>query len=132
MAALNKFNGLGYAIAKGIYDLRTADFAFYGCTTEPDREWTTLSDFVTVWSGLVAGLGHGTLTRTNGVAKLVIPNITITSDGTTQNFQYGIIAFAVGDHDLIGWIDYGELIDMTAGKTLRIKTDQTKGILTIS
>lgn len=136
MAAFNKYDGLGEALAEKLHNLGSDTLKAVLSNTAPDATDTNLASMSEISAGNGYTAGGDTLTvssssQTGGLYKLVLADLVITaSGGSIGPFRYVIIHNSTANLGL-GWYDYGSSITLADTQTLTIDFNASDGFLQI-
>lgn len=136
MATFNKVNSFVEALAEKVHNLGSDTLKIALTNTTPDDSWTKLADLTEI---SYVYLSDRTITvttsaQTSGTYKLIISDITLTSNGgSTGAFRYiYIYNDTATNKELIGYFDYGSTLTLTTGSSMTLDSDQVAGIINIS
>jgi len=133
----NFVNDFSEKIADGTHDLDTHTFKVALTNTAPDAADAVIADITQIanGNGYTTGgtaLTSVTWTESSGTATFASDDVVFTaSGGAIATFRYAVLYndTATGD-PLIGWLDYGEGLDLAEGETLTIS--ESGGWFTVS
>lgn len=137
MADLVRFNSLAEALAEGVHDLEADTLKVMLTNVAPSLSFQHKSDITEISSTGGYTAKHTTLVTSSSVSDvytLKLSSVTfLASGGTIGPFRYAVLYnSSVSNRELIGYIDYGSSISLTAGASLVLTFDATNGVLQIS
>jgi hypothetical protein len=119
MPAINKFNAWVENMVEAV-NMGSDQFTVALTNTAPVATNSVLSDITEISYTNCSSRNFTTSSssQSGGVYSLVLTDLTLTaSGGSVGPFRYAVIYTGTS---LVGWIDYGSSITMTAGQTLGI------------
>ena len=133
----NFVNDFSEKIADGTHDLDTHTFKVALSNVAPDAADAVIADITQIagGNGYTTGgtaLTTVTWTESSGTATFASDDVVFeASGGAIATFRYAVLYndTATGD-PLIGWLDYGEALDLADGETLTIS--ESGGWFTVS
>lgn len=138
MPAFTKFNCFTQDVGRKIHNLNSDTLKVMLTNTAPSLTNTVKSDIteISAGNGYTAGghtIGASSFVQSSGVAKLGGSSVTITaSGGSFGPFRYAVVYNDTAASDnLIGYIDHGSSISITAPDSYTFGIDATNGLLTI-
>lgn len=137
MATFNKVNSYVSDIHHKVHNLASDQLAVALTDTAPTA---TLTNYAGLTSPLASTNLSGTnpfyitttsSTQTAGAYKLLLANLTLTATGAFGPFRYvAIYNTTAASQQLLGWIDVGTEISLSASQSYTIQFDQTAGAIT--
>jgi hypothetical protein len=138
LAAFNKFDIFVQDLALKKHNLNADTLKVMLSLVAPTATNAVKGDIteIAAGNGYTAGGNVATFTsgaQTSGVYKLVLQPVVFTaSGGSFAAFQYATIynATAAG-LNLIGWYNYGAVVNLTNGNSFTVQLDTTNGVFTL-
>ena len=131
----NKVNSLSENLAEKLIDLSSNALTVALTNTAHTSTWDELADLTQI---SYTNLSSRVLTvtssaQTSGTYKLVLQDLVLTASGSVGPFRYIYIYDdnSTGDK-LIGYIDWGSSITMSAGQILTLDFDASNGAITLA
>lgn len=133
--AFTKLQNFVADIANGVYILNADQLAVALTDVAPTATNRLLSDLTQISYTNLSSRNITTTSsvETSGTYNLKLNSLTLTANGTVDQFQYIVIYDTIPSGGrLIGWFDYGSEVKMLSGDTLPITFDGTNGLLSIA
>lgn len=138
MDAFNKFNNFVQNVANGQINLGSDPLKFMLTNTAPSATNNVYSDISEIAAGngyTTGGLSIATTSssQTGGLYALLLAasSSVLNATGPIPPFRYVVLYDTVGSKCLIGWFDYGSVINLTTGDPFNVAPNQSPGILTL-
>jgi hypothetical protein len=137
MATYNKFQSFVEELANGNHNL-ASDQLVVALTAEENAPVATNTILGNLIEIDYANCSSRNITivsssRTNGIYKLVLQDLTLIASGAVGPFRYVVIYNDDSPADkLINWYDYGSEITLASGETFKVDFDDSAGVLQIA
>lgn len=139
MATLTKFYVFVEDLAEKVHNLGSDTLRFMLSNTAPSLSNTQRTDIteIAAGNGYVANGQSVTVTssaQSSGLYTLIASDVSWTATPSAMAaFRYAVLYNDTSTNDkLIGYIDFGYSITLSAGQTFTIDLDQTSGLLYMS
>jgi hypothetical protein len=139
MATLTKFYVFVEDLAEKVHNLGSDTLRFMLANTAPSLSNTQRTDIteIAAGNGYVANGQSVTVTssaQSSGLYTLIASDVSWTATPSAMAaFRYAVLYNDTSTNDkLIGYIDFGYSITLSAGQTFTIDLDQTSGLLYMS
>lgn len=139
MATLTKFYCFCEDLAEKVHNLGSDTLRFMLANTAPSLSNTQRTDIteIAAGNGYVANGQSVTVTssaQSSGLYTLIASDVSWTATPSAMAaFRYAVLYNDTSTNDkLIGYIDFGYSITLSAGQTFTIDLDQTSGLLYMS
>lgn len=139
MATLTKFYCFVEDLAEKVHNLGSDTLRFMLTNTAPSLSNTQRTDIteIAAGNGYVANGQSVTVTssaQSSGLYTLIASDVSWTATPSAMAaFRYAVLYNDTSTNDkLIGYIDFGYSITLSAGQTFTIDLDQTSGLLYMS
>ena len=135
MATFTKVDSFVEKLAEKVFNLGSDTLTVALTNTPHTASWSQLSDLTQI---SYANLSSRVITttssaQTSGVYKLVLADLAMTTSGSVGPFQYVYVYDDTATNDeLIGYLDYGTPLTLSAGLTFTVDFDASAGIITIT
>jgi len=135
MATFIKVDSFVEKLAEKVFNLGSDTLTVALTNTPHTASWSQLSDLTQI---SYANLSSRVITttssaQTSGVYKLVLADLAMTTSGSVGPFQYVYVYDDTATNDeLIGYLDYGTPLTLSAGLTFTVDFDASAGIITIT
>lgn len=131
-----KFECFSADLANGVHNLGGDTLKLALTNTAPIATNTNISNITQISAGGGYSTGGFTLvltssTQSSGLYKLVIADYTFTATGSVGAWQYPVLYNSSASGALIGYYNYGSVLNMTNGETFLFDFDGTNGLLSI-
>jgi len=138
-ATFTKVYSLTEAIAKKVHNLGsdTLKVALCAAANAPTTATTQYSGLTVASLTNLSGATPANVTitscvQTTGVLKLILADLTLTATGSVGPFRYVVLYNDTATNkEVIGWMDYGADVTMSASETFLIDFDGANGVFTI-
>ena len=139
MATLTKFYCFVEDLAEKVHNLGSDTLRFMLTNTAPSLSNTQRTDIteIAAGNGYVTNGQSATVTfsaQSSGLYTLIASDVSWTATPSAMAaFRYAVLYNDTSTNDkLIGYIDFGYTITLSAGQTFTIDLDQTSGLLYMS
>ena len=134
MAVLNKFRPFVAAVMNGVHDFSADTLMIALTNTVPTVAMATLSqiteiDYTNLSSRVITTTSS---TETSGTYRLILVDLVLIASGTVPDFRYVVLYNdSATNKELIGWYDYGSVVQMIATETFTVDFHPTNGALSL-
>ena len=119
---LNIFHAFVEDVAEGVHDLANdqllVTLSNVQPTTASDGQLSDITVIANIANVDTLSITTSSSSQTSGTYSLILTDLTITATGAVGPFQYVVLYNGDATNDeLIGWLDYGSEVTMSASET---------------
>lgn len=137
MPTFTPYNSFIQELGRGGHDLDADVLKIALSNTAPDAADATLADIseISAGGGYSAGgetVANNAYSQTGGVGILTGDDVIFSASGSVAAFRYAIMYNSSKSDKLVGYLDHGSSITMTAGDSYTVNADPADGYLQVS